>query len=83
MGNARANIRHHSIQRGTSGIDNYVNRFVLYLIKPKTTHLAELAIIIRQIKGFGLLGGRFLEGAARQPEMANMLQVKLFIVGVA
>ena len=28
--------------------------------------------------GFGLLGGRFLEGAARQPEMANMLQVKLF-----
>ena len=30
--------------------------------------------------GFGLLGGRFLEGAARQPEMANMLQVKLFIV---
>jgi F-type H+-transporting ATPase subunit c len=30
--------------------------------------------------GFGLLGGRFLEGAARQPEMANMLQIKLFIV---
>ena len=30
--------------------------------------------------GFGLLGGRFLEGAARQPEMANMLQVKFFIV---
>ena len=30
--------------------------------------------------GFGLLGGRCLEGAARQPEMANMLQVKLFIV---
>lgn len=30
--------------------------------------------------GFGLLGGRFLEGAARQPEMVPMLQVKLFIV---
>ncbi len=30
--------------------------------------------------GFGLLGGRFLEGAARQPEMAQMLQIKLFIV---
>ena len=30
--------------------------------------------------GFGLLGGRFLEGAARQPEMAPMLQIKLFIV---
>ena len=30
--------------------------------------------------GFGLLGGKFLEGAARQPEMVSMLQVKMFIV---
>jgi F-type H+-transporting ATPase subunit c len=30
--------------------------------------------------GFALLGGRFLEGAARQPEMVPMLQVKMFIV---
>ena len=30
--------------------------------------------------GFGLLGGRFLEGSARQPEMFPMLQVKMFIV---
>ena len=30
--------------------------------------------------GFGILGGRFLEGAARQPELAPMLQVKMFIV---
>ena len=30
--------------------------------------------------GFGILGGRFLEGAARQPEMVPMLQVKRFIV---
>ncbi len=30
--------------------------------------------------GFGLLGGRFLEGSARQPEMIPMLQVKMFIV---
>ncbi len=30
--------------------------------------------------GFGLLGGRFLEGAARQPELAPMLQTKMFIV---
>ena len=30
--------------------------------------------------GFGLLGGRFLEGSARQPEMVPMLQVKRFIV---
>ena len=31
--------------------------------------------------GFGILGGRFLEGAARQPEMIPTLQVKMFIVG--
>ncbi|PID60473.1 MAG: F0F1 ATP synthase subunit C [Gammaproteobacteria bacterium] len=30
--------------------------------------------------GFGLLGGRFLEGVARQPEMASELQTKMFIV---
>jgi F-type H+-transporting ATPase subunit c len=30
--------------------------------------------------GFGLLGGRFLEGSARQPEMIPALQVKMFIV---
>jgi F-type H+-transporting ATPase subunit c len=30
--------------------------------------------------GFGLLGGKFLEGAARQPELANMLQVRMFII---
>ena len=30
--------------------------------------------------GFGVLGGRFLEGAARQPELTPMLQVKMFIV---
>jgi len=30
--------------------------------------------------GFGVLGGKFLEGAARQPELVPMLQVKMFIV---
>lgn len=30
--------------------------------------------------GFALLGGKFLESAARQPEMAPMLQVKMFII---
>lgn len=29
--------------------------------------------------GMGLLGGRFLEGAARQPELAPMLQTKFFL----
>lgn len=30
--------------------------------------------------GFGLLGGKFLEAAARQPEMAPMLLGRMFIV---
>jgi len=30
--------------------------------------------------GFGVLGGKFLEGSARQPEMVPQLQVKMFIV---
>ncbi|PCH56896.1 MAG: F0F1 ATP synthase subunit C [Legionellales bacterium] len=30
--------------------------------------------------GFALLGGKFLEGAARQPEMIPVLQVKMFII---
>ncbi len=30
--------------------------------------------------GFGLLGGKFLEGAARQPELTGMLQIRMFIV---
>jgi F-type H+-transporting ATPase subunit c len=30
--------------------------------------------------GFGILGGRFLEGVARQPELAPTLLVRMFIV---
>jgi F-type H+-transporting ATPase subunit c len=30
--------------------------------------------------GFALLGGKFLEGVARQPELGSSLQVKMFIV---
>ncbi|MEE8059185.1 MAG: F0F1 ATP synthase subunit C [Pseudomonadales bacterium] len=30
--------------------------------------------------GFGLLGGKLLEGSARQPEMAPMLQGKMFLI---
>ncbi|MEH6455641.1 MAG: F-type H+-transporting ATPase subunit c [Cocleimonas sp.] len=30
--------------------------------------------------GIGILGGRFLEGTARQPEMGNMLQGKMFLM---
>jgi F-type H+-transporting ATPase subunit c len=30
--------------------------------------------------GLGILGGRFLEGAARQPELTPMLRTNLFLV---
>ncbi len=30
--------------------------------------------------GMGLLGGKFLEGVARQPELTNMLRMQMFVV---
>lgn len=49
-----------------------------------TTVLAVAFIIglgaIGTALGFAILGGKFLEGAARQPEMTAQLQVKLFII---
>jgi F-type H+-transporting ATPase subunit c len=30
--------------------------------------------------GFGILGGKFIEASARQPELAPQLQVKMFLV---
>ena len=30
--------------------------------------------------GFGILGGKFLESSARQPELATSLMIKMFIV---
>jgi F-type H+-transporting ATPase subunit c len=30
--------------------------------------------------GMGIVGGRFLEGSARQPELAQMLRTQLFLV---
>ena len=30
--------------------------------------------------GLGILGGKFLEGAARQPELAPMLRTQMFVV---
>lgn len=30
--------------------------------------------------GFGLLGGKFLEGVARQPELGGMLMMRMFIM---
>ena len=30
--------------------------------------------------GFGMLGGKFLEGVARQPELSPMLMVRMFLM---
>jgi F-type H+-transporting ATPase subunit c len=30
--------------------------------------------------GFGLLGGKFLEGIARQPELGPMLMIRMFVM---
>ena len=30
--------------------------------------------------GFGILGGKFLEGVARQPELTGVLMLKMFLV---
>ena len=30
--------------------------------------------------GIGVMGGRYLEGAARQPELMDRLQVKMFLL---
>ena len=30
--------------------------------------------------GFAILGGKFLEGVARQPELGSQLQTRMFIV---
>jgi F-type H+-transporting ATPase subunit c len=30
--------------------------------------------------GFGILGGKFLEGVARQPELSPMLMIRMFLM---
>src|ERR1051326_2301838 len=49
-----------------------------------TTALAAAIIIglgaIGTALGFAILGGKFLESSARQPEMIPVLQTKLFII---
>ncbi len=49
---------------------------LLYLAGAILMGLAALGASI----GIGVLGGKFLEGAARQPEMIPMLRTQLFIV---
>ena len=55
-----------------------------------TSHVMSMSVIAASILiglgalgtaiGFALLGGKFLEGASRQPELTPMLQTKMFIV---
>jgi F-type H+-transporting ATPase subunit c len=49
---------------------------ILYLAGAILMGLAALGASV----GIGVLGGKFLEGAARQPEMIPMLRTQLFIV---
>ena len=49
---------------------------ILYLAGSILMGLAALGAAV----GIGVLGGKFLEGAARQPEMIPMLRTQLFIV---
>ncbi len=49
---------------------------MLYLAGGILMGLAALGAAV----GIGVLGGKFLEGAARQPEMIPMLRTQLFIV---
>jgi len=49
---------------------------LLYLAAAIMMGLAAIGAAI----GIGLLGGKFLEGAARQPEMIPLLRTQFFIV---
>ncbi len=51
----------------------------------KAANLIAVAMLIGSAAigvpvGMGILGGRFLEGSARQPELAPMLRVQMFLV---
>ncbi len=49
---------------------------VLYIAAGLMLGLGALGAAV----GIGVLGGRFLEGAARQPELIPMLRTQFFIV---
>ena len=48
----------------------------LYLAGALVIGLGALGVAI----GVGILGGKFLEGAARQPELIPMLRTQFFVV---
>lgn len=65
-------------------VDNVIQIAGLIAGLQKTTMLAVAILIgsgaLGTALGFAILGGKFLEGAARQPEMIPQLQIKLFII---
>ena len=44
------------------------------------TDTGLIAIACGLIIGMGVMGGRFIDGAVRQPEMMEPLQVKMFLL---
>ncbi|XZQ55011.1 MAG: F0F1 ATP synthase subunit C [Arsenophonus sp.] len=53
-----------------------LNIDVLYIAAAIIVGLASIGAAI----GIGILGGKFLEGAARQPELIPLLRTQFFIV---
>lgn len=57
-------------------MDTMLNTDILYIAASIMMGLAAVGAAI----GIGLLGGKYLEGAARQPELVPMLRTQFFIV---
>ncbi|AKC32302.1 F0F1 ATP synthase subunit C [Candidatus Pantoea carbekii] len=53
-----------------------VNMDLLYMSAAVMMGLAAIGAAI----GIGLLGGKFLEGAARQPDLVPLLRTQFFVV---
>ena len=53
-----------------------LNMDLLYMAAAVMMGLAAIGAAI----GIGILGGKFLEGAARQPDLIPLLRTKFFIV---
>ncbi|CAL4317448.1 F0F1 ATP synthase subunit C [Buchnera aphidicola] len=55
---------------------NHINLDMLYLSAAIMIGLAAIGAAI----GIGILGGKFLEGAARQPDLIPILRTQFFVV---
>jgi F-type H+-transporting ATPase subunit c len=56
--------------------ENIMEQAILYVAAALMIGLGAAGTAV----GFGILGGKLLEGSARQPEMAPMLQGKMFLI---